>query len=151
MWYVYLNRSQPYLRSFRSHNLWLDQYSKKIRAPRVHAFHVGILKRLAKSYATTRVVSFFWGLTMISFGRFLFNFSKAPEKEAQEREMQSRLYTIFQKNKYGYHTKIMSDLDMLLEALLNEQFINDSIAYYDDAYTSKEIEDIEQGLNGDMT
>ena len=40
---------------------------------------------------------------------------------------------------------------MLLEALVNEQFINDSIAYYDDLYTQKEIEDMELGLNGDLS
>ena len=96
MWYVHLNRSQPYLRSFRTHNLWLDQYSKKIRAPRVHAFHIGILKRLAKSYSTTRVVAFFWGLTAISFVKFLTNFSKNEEdSSAEENEMKGRLYTIF--------------------------------------------------------
>ncbi len=34
-WYTHLNRDQQYLRSYRTHNLWLDQYHKKIRAPRV--------------------------------------------------------------------------------------------------------------------
>ena len=135
MWYLHLNRSQPYLRSYRTHNLWLDQYSKKIRTPRVHAFHSGLLKRLAKSYSTTRIVSFIWGLTALSFIKFFFNFSKKEDKASYETEVKGRLYTIFQKNKYGYHTRIMNDLDMLLEALLNEQFINDSIAYYDDLYT----------------
>lgn len=44
----------------------------------------------------------------------------------------------------------MSDFDLLLEAVLNERFIDDSSAYYDDAVTSKEIEDMELGLNGDF-
>ena len=51
MWYQYLNRNQHYLRSYRTHNLWLDQYQKKIRTPRVHSFHIGLMKRLAKSYS----------------------------------------------------------------------------------------------------
>lgn len=44
----------------------------------------------------------------------------------------------------------MSDFDFLLEAVLNERFIDDSSAYYDDAITSKEIEDMEMGLQSDF-
>ena len=51
MWYVYLNREQHYLRSYRTHNLWLDHYNKKIRTPKVTAFHLGLFKRLAKTYS----------------------------------------------------------------------------------------------------
>lgn len=51
MWYLYLRRDQLYLRSFRTHNLWLDQYQKKIRTPRVHSFHIGLFKRMAKTYS----------------------------------------------------------------------------------------------------
>ncbi len=51
MWYLYLNRDQLYMRNYRTHNLWLDMYSKKTRTPRVHAFHLGLLKRLSKSYS----------------------------------------------------------------------------------------------------
>lgn len=45
----------------------------------------------------------------------------------------------------------MSDFDLLLEAVLNERFIDDSSAYYDDAVVSKEIEDMEMGLNSDFS
>lgn len=45
----------------------------------------------------------------------------------------------------------MSDFDLLLEAVLNERFIDDSSAYYDDAISSKEIEDMETGLNSDFS
>ena len=34
--------------------------------------------------------------------------------------------------------------------MLNERFIDESSGYYDDAITSKEIEDVELGLNGDF-
>ena len=51
MWYLYLRRDQYYMRNFRTHNLWLDQYQKKIRTPRVHAFHIGLFKRLSKTYS----------------------------------------------------------------------------------------------------
>ena len=51
MWYTYLNREQAYLRSYRTHNLWLDQYQKTIRTPRAHPFHMQVFKRLAKSYS----------------------------------------------------------------------------------------------------
>ena len=45
----------------------------------------------------------------------------------------------------------MSDFDLLLEAVLNERFIDDSSAYYDDPVTTKEIEDMEAGLNSDFS
>jgi len=45
----------------------------------------------------------------------------------------------------------MSDFDLLLEAVLNERFIDDSSAYYDDFISSKEIEDMETGLNSDFS
>lgn len=61
------------------------------------------------------------------------------------------MLSIFQKNKYGYHTRIMSDFDLLLEAVLNEKFIDDSTTYYDDPVTTKEIEDMEMGLNSDFS
>ena len=51
MYYNYLNRDQPYLRSYRTHNLWFDQYQKKVRTPRITAFHIGIFKRLGKTYS----------------------------------------------------------------------------------------------------
>jgi len=51
MWYLYLNRDTHYLRSYRTHNLWFDYYQKKARQPRVTAFHLGLFKRLAKTYS----------------------------------------------------------------------------------------------------
>ena len=44
----------------------------------------------------------------------------------------------------------MSDFDLLLEAVLNERFIDDSSAYYDDPISSTEIADQEQGLYSDF-
>ena len=49
MWYLYLNREQQYLRSYRTHNLWLDSYNKKMRAPKINSFHVAVLRRLSKT------------------------------------------------------------------------------------------------------
>ena len=51
MYYNYLNRDQPYLRSYRTHNLWFDQYQKKVRCPRVTSFHIGFFKRMGKTYS----------------------------------------------------------------------------------------------------
>ena len=44
----------------------------------------------------------------------------------------------------------MSDFDLLLEGVLNERFIDESTTYYDDPVVAKEIEDMEQGLNGEF-
>ena len=49
MWYLYLRRDQQYLRSYRTHNLWLDQYNKKLRAPKIQMLHVAFMRRMAKS------------------------------------------------------------------------------------------------------
>ena len=49
MWYLYLRRDQNYLRSYRTHNLWLDSYAKKMRTPKITVWHVAILKRMSKS------------------------------------------------------------------------------------------------------
>ena len=35
----------------------------------------------------------------------------------------------------------MSDFDLLLESVLNEQFLDNSVLYYDDELTATEIED----------
>jgi len=51
MYYNYLDREQHYLRSFRTHNLWFDQYQKKVRTSRITAFHIGFMKRMGKSYS----------------------------------------------------------------------------------------------------
>jgi len=55
-WYTHLNRDQAYLRSYRTHNLWLDQYHRKIRTSRITPFHIGVLKRLGKTYSGVSAV-----------------------------------------------------------------------------------------------
>ena len=62
-----------------------------------------------------------------------------------------RLQSIFNKNKYGYNTRFMSDFDLLLEGLLNERFIDESTLYQEDPSVSKEIEDMESGLSGEFS
>lgn len=138
------------MRSYRTHNLWLDQYQKKMRTPRVHNFHIGIFKRLGKTYSGSRVMACLWGFTVFAMIKFAVQFSKTPVEDKKGVESYNRLVSIFSKNKYGYHTRIMSDFDLLLEAVLNERFIDDSSAYYDDPVLQKEIEDMELGLNSDF-
>lgn len=80
-----------------------------------------------------------------------FGFSAVKKEDEKGNEGYHRLLSIFQKNKYGYNTRFMSDFELFLEALLNEKFIDYSTLYYDDALTSKEIEDMEAGLNSDFS
>ena len=49
MWYLYLRRDQHYLRSYRTHNLWLDIYAKKVRQPKINMWHVAVLRKMSKS------------------------------------------------------------------------------------------------------
>ena len=92
-----------------------------------------------------------WGFTFIGLIKLFIGFKKKPEEDKKPQEVYNRLVSIFNKNQYGFHTRIMSDFDLLLEAVLNERFIDDSSAYYDDAISSKEIEDMETGLNSDFS
>lgn len=81
----------------------------------------------------------------------LTKFAKKKEEDAKGKEIYFRLLSLFSKNKYGYHTRIMSDFELFLEAMLNEKFIEDSTLYYDDDSVSKEIEDQEAGLASDLS
>ena len=40
---------------------------------------------------------------------------------------------------------------LLLESALNERFVDESTQYYDNVIKAKEIEDMEQGLNGEFS
>mgnify|MGYP003683322525 CR=1 FL=1 len=151
MWYNYLRRDQPYLRSYRTHNLWLDQYHVKIRTQRHTPFHINFFKRMAKTYSGNRVMANLWGLTFIGIVKFMLSFKEKSDEDKTQAEMYNRLQTIYSKNKFGFQTRIMSDFDLLLEAALNERFIDESTGYYDDPIFQKEIEDVEAGLAGDMS
>ena len=67
-----------------------------------------------------------------------------------EAEENYRLMSLFSKNKYGYNTRFMSDFELMLEAILNEEFFNNATLYYDDEITATEIEDQEGGLAGEF-
>ena len=45
----------------------------------------------------------------------------------------------------------MADFELFLEAMLNERFIDESTLYYDDKMTALEVEDVEAGLNGELS
>ena len=83
--------------------------------------------------------------------KFFAGFSSTSESNSVEGEVYMRLNSIFSKNKYGYNTRFMSDFDLLLEGVLNERFIDESTLYYDNAVSTPEVSDMEQGLNGEFT
>ena len=95
-----------------------------------------------------RLAGALWSMTLIGAFKAGNNFTAQPESKAVEDEENYRLLTIFQKNKYGYNTRFMSDFDLLLETVLNEQFLDNACLYYDDEMTALEIEDQEAGLAG---
>ena len=78
------------------------------------------------------------------------NFSSETPASTLEMEKYHRLNSIFSKNKYGYSTRIMGDFELFLDALLNEKFLPESTAYYNDELTGFELEDMENGLVGDF-
>ena len=82
-------------------------------------------------------------MTAVSFLKFAFSFTAEKADNKQSTEVFYRLNSIFAKNKYGYNTRFMSDFDLLLESALNERFVDESTAYYDNPIKAKEIEDRE--------
>ena len=96
------------------------------------------------------MLGFFWSVTVLSLFKAAGSFSSIKTENPAQEEGYYRLLTIHSKNKYGYHTRWMSDFEVFLESMLNEKFLEDSSNYYDDVWTGKEIEDMELGLNGDF-
>jgi hypothetical protein len=92
-----------------------------------------------------------WGVTFFSGLMFLGGFSADNKVDPASSEIYMRLQSIFNKNKYGYNTRFMSDFDLLLEGLLNERFIDESTLYQEDPVVAKEIEDMEMGLSGEFS
>ena len=136
------------MRHYKTQNLWFDQYQKKVRTPRVHAFHLAFMRRMAKSYSAVslliliiqqRIVGFVYGLTFFAGVRTYIGMTSIPEKNEDAQEIYYRLQSIFAKNKYGYATRFMSDFDLLLEGVLNERWVDESTAYYKDPITSQEV------------
>ena len=98
-----------------------------------------------------RVAGALWSLTLCAAFKASLGFSEEPKSKDIENEENYRLLSIFSKNKYGYNTRFMSDFELMLESVLNEQFLDNSVLYYDDELTATEIEDQELGLAGDFS
>ena len=97
-----------------------------------------------------RVAGALYSITLMGAIKAALAFSEVPASKDVENEENYRLVSIFQKNKYGYNTRFMSDFELLLESVLNEQFLENSTLYYDDELTATEIEDMETGLAGEF-
>lgn len=70
MWYNNLDRTKPYLRSYRNVNLNMDQYDTRLKGPRVASWHINVFRRIGKHYSGVRsnykVASYSW----ISMGHY---------------------------------------------------------------------------------
>ena len=97
-----------------------------------------------------RAAGMLYTITIISAILATQNFSQPKPGKAVEEEQHYRLLSIFAKNKYGYNTRFMSDFEQFLEAVLNEPFLDNSTAYYQDELTATEVEDMESGLAGEF-
>ena len=92
-----------------------------------------------------------YGITFFAGVRIFTEMSTAPKDNTGDNIVYQRLTTIFQKNKFGYHTQLYADFDNLLQTSLNEQMADKSSPYYDDPSACDEIQDVEEGLNGQQT
>ena len=97
-----------------------------------------------------RTVGALYAITLGAALKAALNFSAVPESKDMENEENYRLMSVFAKNRYGYNTRFMSDFELMLESVLNEKFIDDSVLYYDNELTANEIEDQEAGLSSDF-
>ena len=98
-----------------------------------------------------RFAGFLYSMTLLGAIKAGLGFSAPPEDNSVKEEEYFRLVSIFSKNKYGYNTRFMSDFELLLESVLNEKFLDNSVLYYDDEMTALEIEDQEAGLAGEFS
>ena len=94
---------------------------------------------------------FIWGFTFCSVIKLGLGFTTQSEEDKHGNEVYNRLISIFQKNRYGFHTRIFSDFDVLIEIILNQKFVDQCSSYYDDPISIREIEDHELGLYTDFT
>ena len=90
MWYNHLDRSKPYLRSYRNVNLHVDQYDTRLKGPRVASWHINLFRRMGKhysgvslSYNQHRTLGFIYGTTFLSFAIFMRGFTE--QKRAVEK------------------------------------------------------------------
>lgn len=97
-----------------------------------------------------RAVGALYAITLGATIKAALGFSALPESKDMENEENYRLLSVFAKNRYGYNTRFMSDFELMLESVLNEKFIDDSVLYYDNELTAQEIEDQEAGLASDF-
>lgn len=97
-----------------------------------------------------RAIGMLYTITLVSAILATQNFSSPKPAKPVEEEQYYRLLSIFAKNKYGYNTRFMSDFEIFLEAVLNESFLDNSTAYYQDELTATEVEDMESGLAGEF-
>lgn len=97
------------------------------------------------------MLGFLWSVTVISMWKAAFSFTSKQVDDPVQKEGYMRLVTIHSKNQWGYHTRFMSDFDIFLESMLNQEFFEGSTSYYDNKWTQKELEDMESGLNGDFS
>ena len=91
-----------------------------------------------------------YSFTVAAAVKFALGFSAPAMSKDVENEENFRLVSIFSKNKYGYNTRFMSDFELLLESVLNEKFLDQSLDYYTDELTATEVEDEQVGLAGDF-
>ena len=82
----------------------------------------------------------FYGLSFLCIGSAYGNFTQETQVDELQSEGYHRLLTIFNKNRYGYNTRFMSDFDLFLISMMNEKWLDDSTLYYGDKLTGKEIE-----------
>lgn len=107
MWYNDLDRSRPYLRSYRQHNLHFNDYHKKAAQSFVEPTSVQFLKRMSKGMAQYRVAAFFLGLTFWGGVKGLVKVNGHTDvaiNNDYDDENYKRLNYHFKKNKFGFNT-----------------------------------------------
>lgn len=68
-----------------------------------------------------------WVATCIAAVSACFKFSAQAVEDEELNASYHSLVTIYNKNRYGYPTRIMADFELYLEAALNQRFLDSSI------------------------
>jgi hypothetical protein len=153
MWYQALNRSQPYLKTYRRWNMWYDYNNpkhheiKRLRTTFIE--HFG--RRLFKHEAYLR---FFGAVCFVPFIFFVMK-QRSKYKKLKEPEpsvySSSHLIANIGRNTYGFETRTSKSFEMTLSVVLGGDLLNHILSADSDAFRSEESQDEDAGLSGDFT
>lgn len=152
-WYENLNRSIPYMKQYRSLNLWYDYNNGKHREivkPRTLIVDYWI-QRFFKHEAHSRLFYAAIGVPCLAWlvsvkGRFA-----GSKKEEQEYYSGAQFVASIGRNSYGFETRAPKTFEHCIGVLLGKEVLGHILSQDSDILRQDEIEDENDGLTSDFS